>query len=168
MDLDLEKAMAMLDGQNVEKFSAKLVTQQDKDAINEALELIFSGMSLQEWLENVVLMDAWHTALDKMQISILSLYDQPGTITEYLRYAVFEYKKRILKRLDCSIHSGEYINCPSDKKSEWGKQATNKISSGLNILKNIVEGFKPDFKIQNDTISRQYELQNDREYIRKK
>jgi len=170
MDVDLEKIMAMVDGQNVENFSTKLVTQKDKEAIDEALELIFSGMSLQEWLNNVVLKDAWHMALDKMRDMIFSLYDQKSTIVEYLHYALFEHRKKTFKRLDCSAHSGEYINCTVDKRIEWNKKAQEKIDMGLNILKHVIDTFNPavNYELQGITFSKQYELQKDREYILKK
>ena len=73
MSMDFEKTMAILNGQSVESFMKSQLTEQDKTQIDNAIDVLFSGLSLRNWLGGVKLRDAWTSALDTLRDAIFAV-----------------------------------------------------------------------------------------------
>ena len=59
MSLDFDKTIAILNGQTVEHFMKSQLTEQDKTQIDNAIDVLFSGLSLRNWLDDIKLREAW-------------------------------------------------------------------------------------------------------------
>lgn len=58
MDMDFEKTLAILNGESVEDIEVAQLTELDRLQVSNAVDLIFQGLSLQNWLGGGVLRDA--------------------------------------------------------------------------------------------------------------
>ena len=67
MTMEFDKTMAILGGQTVDSFLSRQLTERDKTQIRNAIDLLFSGLSLRNWLAGGVLRDAWQNALNIVQ-----------------------------------------------------------------------------------------------------
>ena len=131
MNFEFEKLMAKISGENTEKFSERVISETDKNQINFALDQMFRGMSLIEWMKpKNTLADAWRTSLDKMRDFIFSLPGQ-NYVIDYLHMAIFEHRQKMLKIVSDSLHANEYINYPVEQYPELEKSANEKITTSI-------------------------------------
>jgi len=137
MNFDLEKLIAKVSGENTEDFSKSVISDSDQRQIKFALNQMFVGLSLLEWMKQVTLADAWHTSLDIMRDYIFSISGQ-SYVLDYLRGAVFEHRKQIIKKLSDSVHVREYIQYPKEQFPELEKSANEKIKGAVDIIQNIL------------------------------
>ena len=137
MNFELEKILAKVSGENAENFAKRVISDSDKAQINFAFNQMFSGLSLLEWMQNVPLADAWKKTLDKMRDFIFSI-DEKNYIIDYLRVAIFDFKKQIMKMLTASVHAGEFMQYDSGQRPELEKTANERIQNGIDIIKNIL------------------------------
>jgi len=139
MDFELEKIMAKVSGENVENFAVRVIGQHEKSQIDFALNQIFSGLSVLEWMKKMTLGDAWNRALDKMRDFIFSISEK-NYIVDYLRVAVFEHRNQMLRTLSSSMHINEYIQYSSEQQPELEAGARRKIKNGIDIIQNLLSG----------------------------
>ena len=161
MDFEIEKLLAKVSGENVEIFAAHVISDTDKKQINFAFEQMFNGISLLEWVSGGVLVDAWNIALDKVRDFIFNL-EESSYITDYLRVAVFDFRKHNSKDFHNSVHACEYFH--SDVNVDiLRKSAQDKIQNGIDIIMNIIASPKTcDMKQQtNENVNC---IQKEREY----
>lgn len=155
MDIELEKILAKVAGENTENFSERVISDSVKSQINFAFEQMFAGLSLLEWFNGITLGDAWSRALDKMRDFVFEIQEK-NYITDYLRMAVFEHRKQMQKMMSASIHINEYMQYTSEQQIELTKSANQKVQNAIDIIKNILS-------TSDDTI---YEKkQNNQEFI---
>ena len=167
MNFDFEKLMAKVSGENVEDFSKRVISDSDKAQINFALDQMFQGLSLIEWMNKITLANAWRISLDKMRDYIFGLTG-PEYIVDYLHIVVFEHRQKILKMIADSLHANEYINYPTSEYPKLKDTAEEKIKTAINILTDIlstprgsnVENIKPAKNIE--TLSRTKENKYER------
>lgn len=157
MNFEFEKLIAKISGENVENFSERVISDSDKAQINFALNQMFQGLSLIEWMNKITLANAWRVSLDKMRDYIFKL-NGPEYIVDYLHIVVFEHRKKILKMISDSLHANEYINYPIERYSELEKSANEKIKTAVNILTDILStpcdsNVKNEEKIENVRVS---------------
>lgn len=166
MDFEIEKLLAKVSGENIENFAACVISDTDKKQIDFAFEEMFNGLSLLEWMRGGLLVDAWNVALDKMRDFIFGI-NETNYVVDYLRVAVFEFKKHKSKTFYNSIHVSEYFQ--SDANSEiLEKAAREKIQDGVDIIMKFISIPKqPHIEKQNQKID---DLQKEfnREYEREK
>ena len=67
MDFDFEKTIAMLDGKSAQDFEANQITDKDREIVAHAIDVLFTGLALREWLGNVTLGVAWLRAMDMLR-----------------------------------------------------------------------------------------------------
>ena len=153
MDFELEQIFAKVSGENREIMAVHIISDTDKAQIDFAFNEIFSGLSLSEWMLKVTLDEAWKIALDKLRDFVFSINEQ-SYMVDYLRHAVFDFKKRTLRNLESSIHANEYIQCPADKYSELEESANTKIQNGIDILRNLLANpaYNKNAKINTNTV----------------
>ena len=70
MDNHFEKTMAILNGESVVDLEIATLCEMDRIQITNALDLIFQGLSLRNWLTGGILRDAWQNALDQLRDGI--------------------------------------------------------------------------------------------------
>jgi len=137
MDFETEKILAKVAGENTENFAERVIDNSTKAQINFAFEQMFTGLSVLEWGRGVTLGEAWNKALDKMRDFIFSI-ENKNYIVDYLRVAVFEHRKQVLKTMTSSMHVNEYIRSTPQQQSELEKSANEKIQNGIDIIKSVL------------------------------
>jgi len=137
MDFDLEQILAKVSGENTENFSTVVISDADKSQLDFALNEIFSGLTLLEWLDKKTLSDSWKIALNKLREYVFSIKDN-SYVVDYLRHAVFDSKTLPLRHLASSVHANEFIQCPKNKRAELEQSAQMKIKTGKDIIQNMV------------------------------
>lgn len=143
MSLDFEKTMAILNGQSVESFMKSQLTEQDKAQIDNAIDVLFSGLSLRNWLGGVKLREAWADALDTLRDAIFAVsYNNPATL--YARQSVFYHRNRWKSQIIASHEGNNTIQCPDNERDAWQQNAETKIQNGLEILRQKFLEFESD------------------------
>jgi len=150
MDMDFEKAMAMLDGKTPDEFTKSQLSDIDKQQIDNAIELIFSGLSLQTWLNGGILRDAWNHALDTVRDMVFAI-NVNNAATNYAREAVFFHRRKWHVKVMYAPHATKTISCPTDKRAEWEKSARDKIQNGTDILRHKITEFETTDIAQRNT-----------------
>lgn len=136
MDFEIEKLLAKVSGKNVENFAACVISDADKEQINFAFEQMFDGLSLIQWMQGGLLIDAWNASLDKIRDFIFGLKESTYVV-DYLRVAVFDFKRHKSKHFHDSVHGGEYFQSDAGKDI-LEKAAREKIQSGIDIIMSIL------------------------------
>lgn len=143
MDKDFEQTMAILSGGSADKFIAQQLNATDKRQIDNAIEEIFSGLSLKNWLAGGVLGDAWNNAQDAVRDMVFAIqFDNPATV--YARASVFEHRKKIRTQSVYSPHINNAINCTNEQRNSWYESAIAKIQNGQEMLMRKVKEFNSD------------------------
>ena len=142
MDFDFEKTLAMLSGQSAQDFDAVQITDADKTIINNAVELLFTGISLQQWLTGVQLGVAWTKSFDILRDIVFAIPAE-NPATKYVRFATFEHIRKMKIKMTSAAHTNEYIKCPPGKRDEWNADAETKIQNGMEIIRRKIMEFTP-------------------------
>ena len=142
MDFDFEKTLAMLSGQSAQDFDAIQISEADKTIINNAIEVLFTGISLQQWLTGVQLGQAWTNAFDILRDIVFSIPIE-NHATKYVRFATFEHIRKNKIKMTSVAHTNEYIKCPPEKRDAWNADAESKIQDGLDIIRRKIMEFTP-------------------------
>ena len=178
MDFDFEKTLAMLSGQSAQDFDAIQISETDKTIINNAIEVLFTGISLQQWLTGVQLGQAWTNAFDILRDIVFSIPIE-NSATKYVRFATFEHIRKNKIKMTSVAHTNEYIKCPPEKRDAWNADAESKIQDGLDIIRRKIMEFTPSGTPKKPATpsltpqfkeifnSREYENQRERERERK-
>ena len=77
MDSSLDKTLALINGQSPSDYEMTQLTDADRAQIENAIDVLFSGLSLRNWLSGGTLGDAWTAALDKLRDIVFSIYSVP-------------------------------------------------------------------------------------------
>lgn len=142
MDFDFEKTLAMLSGQSAQDFEAVQISEADKTIINNAIEVLFTGISLQQWLTGVQLGQAWLKSFDILRDVVFSIPIE-NLATKYVRWATFEHIRKNKIKMTSVAHTNEYIKCPPEKRDAWNADAETKIQDGLDIIRRKIMEFSP-------------------------
>lgn len=177
--LDIEKALAMASGQDMNKFFKSQVSNDDQNLIRDALENIFQGKSVIEWSNGGTLMSAWNTTLDVMRNEFFATSNR-DVITMTLQRLVFEHRNKWQDKIrsnDNRLNTmRDTIN--SNAIPELLKHAEFQKQQGYDIIKKIIDkyasGFKPvkpvpqDAHILQATLERTNEREKEHIYERTK
>ena len=140
MDLDFEKTMAMLNGESVENIELEHLAELDRIQITNALDLIFQGLSLRNWLAGGVLRDAWQNALDQLRDYVFAI-SITNAATIFARQVTFEMRTTWTEKMRTAPRTNMPIQCPDDKRDEWTNNAEAKIQNGIDLLLRKINGF---------------------------
>lgn len=140
MDINFEKTMAMLNGESTTGIEIATLCELDRIQITNALDLIFQGLSLRNWLAGGVLRDAWQNALDQLREMVFSITNvNPATI--FARQATFEMRTTWQNKMTTSGHTNMPIQCPENQRDEWANNAEIKIQNGTELLMQKINNF---------------------------
>ncbi|MEE1110938.1 MAG: hypothetical protein UIH99_01870 [Alphaproteobacteria bacterium] len=176
MSIEFDKTIAMLGGQSVNSYLETQLSERDKTQINNAIELIFSGLSLKNWLDGGTLGEAWSKALDSVREITFAITNKNPAVT-YAQAETFRHRTRWKSTIVMSHDATKTIKCPADQRDNWYAQANEKTQNGIEILRNKIAAFesvtprKPVVSIQktiNFELTRQQERENERELERTK
>ena len=143
MSMDFEKTMAMLSGQSVDAFMQNQLTDQDKAQIDNAIDTLFSGLSLKNWLDGGTLGNAWTNALDTLRDVVFAFpYNNPAT--KYAQSAVFIHRQKWHIQIVASRDAQETIKCPANQRDAWYQDANIKIQNSVEILRQKISDFESD------------------------
>lgn len=168
MDFDLEKKLAMIGGQSSEQYDLRQLTAGDRQQILNALDVLFSGLSLSNWLSGGTLWDAWGKSLDSIRNMVYGI-DKVNPAVLYLRIAMAEHRENQSAMMLGSRSSGEYVQCPPDKRTEWQRHADLQIKEGMEVIKQKIEEFalpKSDVKTEpgNSSVLTRQNVRSEREH----
>ena len=142
MDFEFEKTLAMLSGQSAQDFDALQISEDDKTIINNAIEVLFTGICLQQWLTGVQLGQAWNKSFDILRDTIFAIPVE-NLMTKYVRWATFEHIRKTKIKMTSVAHTNEYIKCPDEKRNAWNEDAETKIQNGMEIIRRKIMEFAP-------------------------
>ena len=142
MDIDFEKTLAMLSGQSAAEFDARQLSDADKQIIDNAIGVLYSGLSLLKWLDGGTLGSAWLAAMDALRDAIFSI-PVNNMATNYVRYATFEHIRKMKIKMTSVAHTNEYIKCPPEKRAAWTEDANTKIQNGMDIIRRKIMDWAP-------------------------
>ena len=140
MDLDFEKTLAMLNGDSTENIEITQLSEPDCAQIANALDLIFQGLSLRNWLAGGILRDAWQNALDQLREYVFSISIN-NAVVMFARQTVFDMRKTWTEKMRTAPRTNVLIQCPEDKRDEWANNAENKIQNGVDLLMQKINNF---------------------------
>ena len=140
MDIDFEKTIAMLSGESSENIELMQLSELDRIQITNALELIFQGLSLRNWLAGGILRDAWQNALDQLRDYVFAISIN-NAATMFARQATFDMRTTWAEKMRTAPRTNMPIHCPGDKKSDWEHNAEVKIQNGIDLLMHKINGF---------------------------
>ena len=141
MESDFDKISAMLNGEQLDSYYKSQLSATDKTQIDNAIEILFSGLSLDKWLNGGKLMDAWKESLDVVRDTIFGVITKNPAVL-YAHQAAFDHRKKWHVKIIYSPHGNETINCTPDKRNEWQENANQKIQTGLNMLRKKFSEFE--------------------------
>lgn len=141
MDMDFEKTMAMINGESVENIEIDQLGELDRIQITNALDLIFQGLSLRNWLAGGVLRDAWQNALDDLREYVFSIQNV-NPVTIFARSATFEMRTTWTEKMRIAPRTNMPIQCTNEQRTEWASNADVKIQNGIDLLMKKINGFK--------------------------
>lgn len=142
MDFDLEKTLAQIDGQNIEKFMLNRLTDKDREQINTGIEIAFRGYSLHNWLQkDTTLAQAWNKATEQLRIMTFS-FTQNNPAVIYARQAAFDFKAKWQQKTRSVDNLNQTIQCPPEREKQWANKAQSDINTGIGIIKQKIMEFE--------------------------
>lgn len=141
MDKDFEKTLALLGGKTAETFSQEQLSDTDKAQIDAAIDMMFSGLSLHNWLAGGTLGQAWSGALDSVREFVFS-FTESNPVTNYARVATYAHRRKWHVQIVSSLHASDKINCPPEKFAAWQEEANAKIQDGVELLRSKIANFQ--------------------------
>lgn len=133
MDSGLDKTLALINGQSPSDYEMTQLTDADKAQIENAIDVLFSGLSLRNWLSGGTLGDAWSAALDKLRDMVFSI-PIDNVASKYARAITFKHRAKWLNKINLTLHVNEKIQCSDLQRPVWQADAETKIRNGLEIL----------------------------------
>ena len=140
MDINFEKTLAMLNGESVDGMEIATLCELDRIQITNALELIFQGLSLRNWLAGGVLRDAWQNALDQLREMIFSI-SNVNAVTIFARQVAFDMRTTWTEKMRTAPRTNMLIQCPDDQRADWLNNAEIKIQNGTDLLMQKINNF---------------------------
>ncbi len=140
MDINFEKTLAMLNGESVDGMEIATLCELDRIQITNALELIFQGLSLRNWLAGGVLRDAWQNALDQLREMIFSI-SNVNAVTIFARQVAFDMRTTWTEKMRTAPRTNMLIQCPDDQRADWLNNAEIKIKNGTDLLMQKINNF---------------------------
>lgn len=175
MDMDFAKTMALLNGETTESFLQNQLSQSDCAQIDNAIDTLFSGLSLLRWLHGATLTKSWAEALDELR-DIVFTYSNQNSATNYARNYVFVHRRKWHVKIVSCHRPDQLINCPPEKFNDWKNDAKLKIQMGIELLKKKFSEFStpmtkkiPTFQnVPQFNIQLMQERTNEHEHIRER
>lgn len=138
MNSDLSKIMAMVNGQSRNDFDSESVSTENRTKIDDAIESVFIGKSMQIWANGGKLIDAWNVALDDLRDEMFSI-PNTGPVVAYLRQSVFKHRTNWNVKMTKSDERNSVACFKNDnEKVELIEHANALITTGMNIIKYII------------------------------
>lgn len=133
MDTDLDKALALINGQTPSEYEVAQMTDADKAQINNAIEVLFSGLSLKKWLAGGTLGDAWTVALDELRNMVFAI-PVDNIASRYARAEVFKHRAKWQNKINLTLHVNKKLDCTDVQRPAWLADAEIKIQNGYEVL----------------------------------
>lgn len=142
MNQDFEKTLALLAGEDISVMEINKLSEVDRTQISNAIDLIFQGLSLQNWLAGGTLSEAWNTALDQLREYVFSIPVQ-NPATKFAHRATFDLRMTWQEKMRTAPHTNMPIQCPADQRADWQENAERKIQNGVDLLAHVIKNFAP-------------------------
>lgn len=137
MDANLEKLIAMADGQNRDDFDANAIPSDVRNKIDDALESIFKGKSILIWVLGETLGVAWNNAMTELRDQIFQISgDTP--IVQYLHLAVFALRDRWNAKMLQSNERNSFANVAGENLVKMRDYANSLVAAGTTTINAIL------------------------------
>jgi len=147
--LNVDAALAMVAGQDMNKFYNAQVSEDDKQMLRYALENIFQGSSVALWIAGGTLGNAWNKALDNMRDEFFTT-SRRDIVTVFLQHAVFEHRSKWTDKIRTNDNRAQTFNMMGLNKFDTERmlrQAETQKQNGYDIIKQVFlkydGGFRP-------------------------
>lgn len=142
---DMDAALAMVSGQDMNKFYDLQIDETDKQALRNALEDIFQGSSVALWIAGNTLGDAWKIALDNMRDEMFAT-SRRDNLTVFLQRAVFEHRNIWMEKIRTNDNRGQKLQLNATDTTKMMNQANFQKQHGYDVIKQIFEKYDSGFK----------------------
>lgn len=139
--MNLEKAVSMINGVSSIQFEASLVSEADKTQIRAALDSLFSGHSLSEWIKGGHLGKAQESAAAKIR-RIIAEITQSNSAVMFLRNMAWPALRIKINSLAANETAREYCMASESQKRGFAEYAAGEINHGMAVLKEIMEKYE--------------------------
>ena len=146
--LNIDVALAMVAGQDMDRYFDKQVGEDDKQLLRDALENIFQGLSVILWVRGGTLRDAWNMALDNMRDEFFAT-SRRDVLTVFLQRAVFEHRTKWAEKMRTNDNRAQTFDMLHLNKTDTTRmlnQAEFQKQQGYNTIKQIFEKYDSGFK----------------------
>lgn len=140
MDAGLDKALALISGKSISEYESSQMTDTDRMQINNAIDILFSGLSLKCWLSGSTLADAWTVALDELRNMVFAI-SVDNVANQYARAITFKHRAKWQNKINLALYGNKKIECSASQRPVWMADAESKIQNGYDILRKKIIGF---------------------------
>lgn len=141
MNNELEKRLAMISGKSPDEYDVQLLSDIDRQQITDAIEMLFSGLTLSSWLTGGTLGKAWRDGYNYIRDFVYKM-PSDNSVVVYLKQITVSYLSRWDFMIVSSNNFNDLIKCPDDQKEEWNARANWQINEGQNIILTKIAKFK--------------------------
>jgi hypothetical protein len=143
MNNELEKNLALISGKTPDEIAANQLSDIDRAQMSNALDTLFSGLTLSNWLNGGGLGDAWNISLDQLRKMIYEITDvNPAVVC--LRQLAAEHRIKWQKTIASGVNFNEHLNCSAGGRKEYAAHAQGQIDEGMSVLRQKISEFDSD------------------------
>ena len=140
MNNDFNQYMQIIAGATVQKSSEKQLTNTDKKKIADAYFELFYNLTAVNWLRGGNLGRAWYNTMAQMKQFVESKNaNNPANL--YMRQIFAAHNTRWSQIMMTNPHRNDTIDAPTEKKQEWMKRVSPKVSGMLKVLNETIAAY---------------------------
>jgi hypothetical protein len=140
MNSELEKNLAMISGKTADEIAANQLSDIDRAQMSNALDTLFSGLTMLNWLNGGGLGDAWSVSLDQLRKMVYGITDVNPAVV-FLRQLTADHRLKWQKTIASGVNFNEHINCSANNRKEYVDHANAQIEEGVSILRQKISEF---------------------------
>ena len=137
MNDDFNKYMQMIAGQSPQKSGEQQLSDADKKKLSDAYFELFFNLSAINWLRGGNLGHAWYAAMAQMK-SYTKSKNANNPASMYIRQIFAAHNARWSQIMMTNPHRDDIIDAPTEKRQEWLKRVSPKVSDMLKTLNETI------------------------------
>lgn len=137
MNNDFNQYMQIIAGASVQKSPEKKLTDADKKKISDAYFELFYNLTAVNWFRGGNLGRAWYNSMAQMKQFVESK-DAKNPAAMYMRQIFAAHNTRWSQIMMTSPHRDDTIDAPTEKRQEWLKRVSPKVSDMLKTLNETI------------------------------
>lgn len=142
MNDDFNKYMQMIAGQSPQKSGEQQLSDADKKKLSDAYFELFFNLSAINWLRGGNLGHAWYAAMAQMK-SYTASKNANNPASMYIRQIFAAHNARWSQIMMTNPHRDDIIDAPTEKRQEWLKRVSPRVSAALKTLNETIAHYTP-------------------------